>query len=75
VSVSTVQILPHAPVEWDAATSWRAYLEEQFAWAQREARLELESQHPGARHRVAELLRLGANILGDLEELDATVRS
>lgn len=60
-----------APVEWDASASWRTYLEEQFAWAQREARVELESGHPGARHRVAELLRLGANILADLDELDA----
>lgn len=60
-----------APAEWDGTTSWRAYLLEQFEWAHQQCRLELASDHPGAYHRVAELLRLSSNILADLRALDA----
>ena len=51
---------------------WRDEVADQLARVQREAGLELRSTHPGARHRVATLLALGAGLSAQLAELDAS---
>jgi hypothetical protein len=46
-------------------------LREHFEQVRRECRLELTNARPGARHRIATLLAIGANLSADIEAIEA----
>lgn len=69
-SPAVLSLPPRPPLRAHDA-HWLAFLEMNFEQVRREARAELVSNHPGARHRVATLLALGANLAAEIEALGA----
>lgn len=55
-----------------AAEHWQAILLAHFELVRAEIRAELTNDHPGARHRVARLLSVAANIDGQIQAAGAT---
>jgi hypothetical protein len=69
VAVLSTSILPDAPPVL-APLPWRDQVADMLAQIKREAKAELHSGHPGARHRLTYLLAVGANLSAQLAELD-----
>jgi hypothetical protein len=69
VTVSVSSLYPDAP-PIAAPLPWRDQVADMLAQIKREAKAELHSGHPGARHRLTYLLAVGANLSAQLAELD-----
>lgn len=55
------------PLHDPGAAHWLSVLRAHFELVRAELRAELRSNHPGARHRVATLLSVAANLDGQIQ--------